>query len=125
LGGGTQSNLADNYTDYQWFVVNAQDLATATWVTSEATPGQIIEADEYGELRLETLVGNREGMLGDLSPETTDAHAWVYATSVNLTDNIVDTAIGGYAGSYAFPKVFFDSNFNVVYTNGTSEVFHR
>ena len=35
LGGGTQSNLADNYTDYQWFVVNSQDLAAATWVTSE------------------------------------------------------------------------------------------
>jgi uncharacterized membrane protein len=125
LGGGTQSNLADNYTDYQWFVVNSQDLAAATWVTAETPPGQIIESDEHSELRLVAVAGNRPGLFADLSPEATDAHAWVYATSVDLKDNIVDTNVGAYSGSYAFPKLFFDSNFDVVYTNGTSEVFHR
>jgi uncharacterized membrane protein len=125
LGGGTQSNLADNYTDYEWFVVDAQDMAAATWVTGEVTPGQILEADDYGELRLETLVGSRPGMFADLSPETTDAHAWVYATRTNLEDNTVTANIGGSAGSYAFPSLFFDQNFDVVYTNGISEVFHR
>lgn len=125
LGGATQSNLANNYTDYQWFVVNSQDLASAAWVTSEATPGQIIESDEHGQLRLQALAGNRAGMLADMSPEATDSTAWVYVTSTNLIDNIVDTDIGGRAGSYAFPKLFFDENFNLVYTNGKSEVFHR
>jgi uncharacterized membrane protein len=125
LGGATQSNLANNYTDYQWFVVNSQDFASAAWVTNETTPGQLIESDEHGQLRLQALAGSRPGMLADMSPETTDAHAWVYVTSTNLIDNVVDTNIGGRAGSYAFPKLFFDSNFNLVYTNGKSEVFHR
>ena len=53
LGGGTASNLANSYTDYQRFVVNAQDLAAGAWVLREAPPGQIIETDDYGELRLE------------------------------------------------------------------------
>jgi hypothetical protein len=125
LGGGTQSNLANQGSDYQAFVVNSQDLAAAEWVTSAAPPAQIIETDVYGELRLETLVGNRPAMFSDITPETTDAHAWVYATRANIIDNIVESQTGAEAGSYAFPKLFLDSNFDVVYTNGTSEVFHR
>jgi uncharacterized membrane protein len=123
LGGGTQSNLANDYPDYQRFEVNSQDYAAAAWFTSAA--GQIIESDEYAELRLIAVAGDRSGMFMDVSPEATDAHAWVYATRTNLIDNIVDTHTGGSEGIYAFPKLFFDSNFNVVYTNGTSEVFHR
>jgi hypothetical protein len=64
-------------------------------------------------------------MFSDITPETTDAHAWVYATRANIIDNIVESQTGAEAGSYAFPKLFLDSNFDVVYTNGTSEVFHR
>lgn len=125
LGGATQSNLANNYSDYQMFVVNSQDLASAAWLTDEATPGQITESDAYGELRLIAVAGSRSGMLTDVTPETTDAHAWVYATRVNLVDNVTNADTEGYSASYAFPKLFLDSNFNVVYTNGTSEVFHR
>jgi uncharacterized membrane protein len=125
LGGGTLSNLANQGSDYQAFVVNSQDLAAAKWVSSAASPGQIIETDVYGELRLETLVGNRPAMFTDITPETTDAHAWVYATRANIMDNIVVSQTGAAAGNYAFPKLFLDSNFDVDYTNGTSEVFHR
>lgn len=125
LGGTTPANLANGYTDYRWFVVNSQDLAAAAWITGEVSPGQIIETDEHGALRLQALVGDRPAMLADLSPETTDAHAWVYVSRADLVDNIVDTNIGGRAASYAFPKLFFNSNFNVVYANGAADVFHR
>jgi hypothetical protein len=125
LGGGTDSNLTNNYTDYQRFVALTQDLAAGAWVLREAQPDQIIEADRYGELRLVTMAGQRPGILGDITPETTDQHAWVYATRANIIDNIVQSETGNYSANYAFPKLFLDSNFNVVYTNGTSEVFHR
>jgi hypothetical protein len=125
LGGGTESNLANAYGDYRSFVANSQDLAAAAWVTSEAPPGEIIDSDRAGELRLETLVGNRPAMFDDITPGTTDEHAWVYATRANLVDNITLSQTGSSFGIYAFPKLFFDNNFNVVYTNGTSAVFHR
>jgi uncharacterized membrane protein len=125
LGGGTDSNLANNDTDYQRFVALTPDLAGGAWVLREAQPDQIIEADTYGELRLVTMAGQRPALLGDITPETTDQHAWVYATRANIIDNIVQSETGNYAASYAFPKLFLESNFNVVYTNGTSEVFHR
>jgi uncharacterized membrane protein len=125
LGGGTLSNLANQGSDYQSFVVNSQDLAAAVWVTDAAPPTQIIDTDASGELRLEALVGNRPAVFDDITPETTDEYAWVYATRANLIDNIVESQEGAEGASYAFPKLFLDSNFNVVYTNGTSEVFHR
>jgi uncharacterized membrane protein len=125
LGGGTQSNLANNGTDYQRFVVNPQDLAAANWVSETVAPGQVLEADVYGGLRLDTFVGYRYLTFADMSPETTDAHAWVYATSANLADNVVSVNNAGTAASYAFPSLFFNSSFNVVYSDGASEVFHR
>jgi hypothetical protein len=125
FGGGPAANLADNYEDDENFVVYGPDLAAAQWLVNEAPTNQIIEADRYGELRLTTLVGERSGMFGDITPETTDEHAWVYATRTNLVDNIAESDTADDAGVYAFPKAFYDSNFNVVYANGTSEVFHR
>jgi len=125
LGGGTASNLANSYTDYQRFVATTQDLAAGAWVLREAPADQVIETDRYGELRLVTMAGQRPGILSDITPETTDQHAWVYATRANIIDNVVQSETGNYAASYAFPKLFLESNFNVVYTNGTSEVFHR
>ena len=125
LGGGMGSNLANSYTDYQRFVVNTQDLAAGAWVLSEAPPDRIIETDRYGELRLATMAGHRPAVFGDITPETTDQHAWVYATRANFIDNSVQSETGSYYAAYAFPGLFLGSNFNVVYTNGTSEVFHR
>jgi uncharacterized membrane protein len=125
LGGGTLANLANAGSDYQTFVVNSRDLAAAVWVTDEAPPPQIIDTDGSGELRLETVVGNRPAMFDDITPETTDENAWVYATRANTVDNLVQSNEGSAAASYAFPKLFLNSNFDVVYTNGTSEVFHR
>ena len=125
LGGGTAANLANKYIDYQRFVVNVPDMAAGAWVLKETSPGQIIETDRYGELRLVTMNGPRQGVFGEITPETTDQYAWVYATSANLTGNIVQSETGKYAASYQFPALFLNSNFNVVYTNGTSEVFHR
>jgi uncharacterized membrane protein len=125
LGGGTQANLANQFADYRSFVANSQDLASAAWVANEVPSGQIIEADQWGELRLETVVGNRPALFDDITPETTDAHAWVYATRANVIQDITESQTGNDFGAYAFPKLFLDTNFNVVYTNGTSEVFHR
>jgi uncharacterized membrane protein len=125
FGGGPASNLADNYEDYENFVVYGPDLASAGWLLKEAPASALIYADRYGDLRLVTQTGERSGLFGDVTPETTDQHAWVYATRTNIVDSITESDTGAYTGVYEFPKLFLDSNFNVVYTNGTSEVFHR
>lgn len=125
FGGGTAANLANQYSDYREFVTRTQDLAAASWVVKTAPAGQFIYADYYGQLRLNTVAGNRSGVFDAITPETLDSHAWVYATSANLQDNIVSSLQGNVAASYAFPARFLTSQYNVVYTNGSSEVFHR
>jgi uncharacterized membrane protein len=125
FGGGTAANLANTGGDYQEFVKSTPDVAAASWVNQAASPGQLIYADNYGELLLNTVAGNRSGVFDAITPETLDQHAWVYATTTNVTDNIVRALSGNNSATYAFPKVFLASNFNLVYTNGSSEVFHR
>ena len=125
LGGGTSANLANQYGDYDEFVMTSPDLAAASWVDKTAPAGQFIYADEYGTLRLNTVAGNRSGEFDAITPETLDQHAWVYADSMNLQDNIDISVSNSVSGSYAFPLRFLTSNYNLVYTNGTAEVFHR
>ena len=126
VGGGTDANLANSGGDYQDFAMTAPDLASAAWVNKAAPLGQLIYADNYGELRLNTVTGGaRTGVVDAIMPETLDQHAWVYATSVNVKDNTVSTLLNNNAATYAFPRHFLTSNYNLVYTNGSSEVFHR
>ena len=125
FGGGTPANLADSGTDYQEFVKTSPDLAAAAWVNQAAPPGQLIYADNYAELLLDTVAGNRSGVFDAIAPQTLDQHAWVYGTVTNVDDNIVRALSGNNSSTYAFPKAFLTSNFNLVYTTGSSEVFHR
>jgi uncharacterized membrane protein len=124
FGGGTASNLANSGDDYQEFVKSTPDLAAAAWVNQSAAPNQLIYADYYADLLLNTVAGNRSGVFDGITPETLDQHAWVYATSTNLKVNIVNALLGSESASYAFPSSFLTSNYNLVYTNGSSEVFH-
>ena len=126
LGGGvTDANLANQYDDYQEFVVSTREIASATWLNNEAPAGQIIYADDYGQLRLTTVASNRPAILDDMTPETIDANSWVYADRTNVADGIVRSSTASYFETYAFPKLFLDENFDTVYTNGISEAFHR
>ncbi len=125
LGGGTATNLANRFDDYQEFDVTTQEIASASWVNRAAPPGQLMYADPYGQLRLSIVAGHRSRVLSDITPETLDQHAWVYADRTNTVDNIARSQTGNHVATYAFPKRFLDANFNLVYTNGTSEVFHR
>jgi uncharacterized membrane protein len=125
LGGAMASNLSNSSDDFQEFVVSAPAISAASWVTKAALPGQLIYADSYGKLQLNEVTEGRTAILDTITPQTLDQHAWVYASPTNIIDNIVRSSTSGYVAVYAFPKLFLDSNFNVVYTNGTSEVFHR
>lgn len=125
FGGGTTANLANNNADYQNFDVSSQELAAASWVTGQATPNELIYADRYAQLRLSTVEGTRNGVLGDITPQTIDQNAWVYESRTNQVDGIARSVTGNYEATYAFPKKFLNANFDIVYDNGISEVYHR
>ena len=80
-------------------------------------------ADRYGELRLNTQTSISRGLLNDITPQTLDQNAWVYASRVNIVDGQTRQLFDNHTVTYVFPVGFLDANFSVVYTNGSSEVF--
>ena len=125
LGSGAGTNLANSGGDYQQFSMTAPELASASWLGRAARPGQLVYADRYGELRLYAMNGYGPGILSDITPLTLDQHAWVYASSTNVVDGFTNSFLAGQSATYAFPFGFLRANYDTVYTDGTSEVFHR
>jgi len=125
LGGGTATNLANSGGDYDQFYMTTPELASASWLGRSARPGQLVYADRYGQLRLFAMNGYRGGMLSDITPLTLDQHAWVYASRTNVTDRSARVLFNNQSVQYAFPFGFLGANYDTVFTDGSSEVFHR
>ena len=124
LGGGTATNLANSGEDYERYYTTVPEIASAQWLGEQVQPGQLVYADRYGELRLNAETSISRGLLNDITPQTLDQNAWVYASRANLVDGRARQLFDNHTVSYAFPLGFLDANFNVVYANGSSEVFH-
>ncbi len=125
VGGGTATNLANSGEDYEQFYVTDPELAAAAWLGAQAAPGQLVYADEYGQLPLVSVTGISSGLLLDITPETLSGDAWVYASRTNVIDGRARASYDGHSVSYVFPSGFLNANYDLVYTNGTSEVYHR
>ena len=76
FGGGTAANLGNTGDDYQEFVKTTPDLAAAAWVNQTAPTTQLIYADNYGELLMDTVAADRSGIFDAIAPETIDQNAW-------------------------------------------------
>jgi uncharacterized membrane protein len=125
FGGGTATNLANRGGDYQQFDMGAGELAGARWLGQAVPRGQLIYADRYAQLRLAAMLSARPGVLSDITPLTLDQHAWVYASRTNVVSRTGLAFFDNQSATYAFPFPFLDQNYDVVFNDGTSEVFHR
>jgi uncharacterized membrane protein len=125
FGGGMATNLASSGADYQEYYMTAEEIASAEWLSQAAPRRQLVYADRYGELRLEAAAGVRSGTFDDITPLTLDQHAWVYASQTNVVDGTARSVFGNEAATYAFPTRFLELDYDTVYTDGASEVFHR
>ena len=125
FGGGTDTNLANSGADYNEFDMSAPELAAASWLGHQSQPGQLIYADQYATLRLLAIMGSRPAMLSDITPLTLNSHAWIYASRANVTGRTAVSYFDDQYGSYAFPFGFLNANYDLAYTNGTSEVYYR
>ena len=125
LGGGTATNLANSGEDYERFYMTAPELAAARWLGAAVSPGQLVYADRYAQLPLIAMTGIGRGLMLDVTPMTLDQHAWVYASTTNVVDGRGRAQFNGDDVVYVFPSRFLHDNYNLVYTDGSSEVFHR
>lgn len=124
LGGGTSASLANSGAAFEFFDTTTPELAAAQWLGQAAGPGQLVYADEYGQLPLAAMTGIQNGLILALTPQTLNQHAWVYASRTNIIDNRAFALYNQLFATYAFPAGFLDSHYDLVYTDGSSEVFH-
>jgi len=125
LGGGTATNLANSGNDYEQFYVTPEELASAAWLGGQVRAGELVYTDVYGQLPLVTVTRISSGLLFDVTPETLSNHAWVYASRTNVVDGQAHASFNNYSVVYVYPTNFLNSNYNLVYTNGSSKVYHR
>jgi uncharacterized membrane protein len=125
LGGGANINLANSGEAFNRYYLTAPELASAGWLGKAARRGQLVYADRYAQLRLFAMTGSTLNLIGDVTPLTLNQHAWVYADRTNVLDHSAEVVFNSSAVTYMFPAGFLDANYDLVYTNGSSEVFHR
>jgi hypothetical protein len=126
LGGGTSANLANSGVAFEHFDITAPELASAQWLGNVRKPGQLVYADEYAQLPLVAATGIQNGLLLDVTPLTLNQHAWVYADRTNVTDGRAFALYNNdRLATYGFPASFLNAYYDLVYTDGSSEVFHR
>lgn len=127
LGGTPGAHLADRGEDYERFYQHRAELASAAWLGYQVAGNRnLVYSDRYGQIRLFTQLGaGRPGMITDLAPAALDRDAWIYATRVNVVDGRARSSLDGRMATYAFPIDFIRKNYDLVYTNGESEVYHR
>jgi uncharacterized membrane protein len=125
LGGGTATNLANSGDDFESFYMTSTELASAQWLGRFVRPGQLVYADRYAQLPLVAMTGISTGLVGDVTPLTINQHAWIYASSTNIVDRRSRALLDDHSVTYTFPAGFLGANYDLVYTDGSSEVFHR
>ncbi|PPK67347.1 hypothetical protein V5P93_005621 [Actinokineospora auranticolor] len=126
LGGPRQANTTARGEDVERFAMTTPELAAAAWVNANRGRDDLVYADRYAQLRLLAVHGGGvRGLMLDVTPRTVDRDAWVYASATNTLTGRARGVAEGYYACYGFPAAFLNDHFNTVYSNGSSEVFHR
>jgi hypothetical protein len=120
-GGSTSLNLSSSGEDYERYYVTPAEIAGATYADTAARRG-LLYADRYGQLRID-LTSGRPGFT-NVMPRTLDKYAWVYATRTNVQLGRARTQVENSFGIYRWPAPYLKRFYDLVYTNGDSEVYH-
>ncbi len=126
LGGGTSANLANSGAAFEHFYITTPEFAAAQWLGKFVQPGQLVYADQYGQLPLDEVTDIQHGLDLDITPRTLDQqNMWLYASRTNVIDGRAFALYNDHTATYVFPADFLLSDYDLVYANGSSEVFHR
>jgi uncharacterized membrane protein len=126
FGGSTTTNLASSGEDFERFYMTTPELASAQWLGQTVRPGQLVYADRYAQLPLIAMTGITRGLYNDVTPLTINQHAWIYANRSNVIDGRARALFDNQnTVIYTFSADFLNANYDLVYSDGSSEVFHR
>lgn len=123
--GAAGINLSNHSEDAQRFFVHRSEVLAAEWLGQRIAGQGLIYADRYAALRIILATGRYQGVLSEMVPSVIDRNAWIYLSTTNLEDGAARSETDGKFGIYRYPQRFLNEHFDVVYSNGQSEVMHR
>jgi uncharacterized membrane protein len=124
LTGGARPLLPlNNYGFYyDSYYTHAQEISSIRWIAKNGDPYTPVQADTYFSNIKMIAYSNIAPVVG-LYPETIQRDSYVYLDYNNVTTQTVIQDVGGDLLYYHFPLEFLNSNKNLIYNNGGSEIF--
>ena len=125
FAGQPPGELSANDLNVQQFTVTTSEFATALWLRNNVQSPNLVQTDLYGQLVLLSVPGSY-GMVNEIVPPEVDNSAYIYLSQVNLGDDSTqaDVGDGQYLSLYHSTINFFNKDFYVVYSTGTTRVYH-
>jgi uncharacterized membrane protein len=123
FGGQPPGSLSARDYNGENFVVSTTDVATAVWLLKSANSASVVQSDYLGQLVLLSEPGSYD-LVNKMMPPVVDEGAYVYLSSVNLTNDLTQAEADGYDTAYRTTFSFFNRNFYVVFSTGDTRVYH-
>ena len=125
IGGQAPGSLSANDTNVESYKVSTQEFATAGWIRNRVKSPNIVQADLRGQVVLLSQPGSYD-LIPEIMPAGVDKDAYIYLSQFNLADKISQANVNGgeISTTYRTNLKFFNQHFYVVYSTGTTRVYH-
>lgn len=122
IGGNPLLPLNNFGEEYNSFYTTQLDVKSAIWLANKREDNRMIYADEIAGLRLISSAYINDYIF-DILPSTIDTRSYVYLSQTNVEKGKVYKRYNIGFLAYDTPIEFLNSNKNLIYNNGGSEVF--
>jgi hypothetical protein len=124
FGGYPPGSLTGQGLNAQQFTVSTSEFATANWIRDHANSQDIVQTDLFGGLALLSVPG-KYALVSEIVPPGVDVDSYVYLSTPNLRyrESQAETPDGSYYTQYHSTIAFFNKNYSVVYSTGSTRVY--
>jgi uncharacterized membrane protein len=124
FGGEPRMSLNNFGEAHDRFYTHESEVKSLEWLSKYYNQKNEIYLDRYATLKAYYFFKiNEKNILEDILPSTIDKNAYVYSSYVNTIYKKTFIYYGLKEMGYNFPTEFLNQNKNLIYNNGSSEVF--
>lgn len=125
FGGFPPGSLTARGLNAQQFTVSTTEFATAGWLRNHTNSQNVVQTDLFGQLVLLSQPG-KYLLVDEIVPPEVDVESYIYLSTPVLDDDSsqAETSDGNYYTDYQSNVQFFNQNFYVVYSTGSTRVYH-
>jgi uncharacterized membrane protein len=117
-----QMNVNNDGILYNGYYVHKTDVLSAYWLKNNIKKNSLIQSDTPGRYKLIAFDGF-SSTLDEIFPPIIRKKAYVYLTNTNNPNRRVIVALESYIYNFSSPVQFLNQNKNLIYNNGSNEIF--